>query len=339
LLCTQPSSPQTRRDLERIDEAAERCRRIVQNLLTFARRHGSEMAMCDINDTLEATLSLQEYQFRVDNIEVVRDLQPNLPWTLADRYQLQQVFFNIIANALHAMREVQGGVLRVSSRSVDGHIKVSISDTGRGMTPEVLARVFEPFFTTKEVGEGTGLGLSICYGIVQEHQGRITVDSQLGQGATFVIDLPRRKLEMQMPPAASPCADNGAHKGARILVVDDEESILNLVQRALASEGFLVDAARTGLEALKFLDAVGGQNYGLVLSDVKMPGLDGPRLYAHLKYNRPGLEKRVVFMTGDTSSYETNNFLESAQVIYISKPFGLEALRDLVNKNLTMPLA
>ncbi len=335
LLCNLDLPNEVRRDLGRIDEAAERCRRIVQNLLTFARRHGAEMSMCNINEIIESTLALQGYQFRLDNVDTAVDLQADMPYTAADRYQLQQVLFNIFGNAQQAMRLTGGGVLRVTSRVVNEHIKVAISDTGPGMTPEVRSRIFEPFFTTKGVGEGTGLGLSICYGIVQDHGGRILVESEPGLGSTFVVDLPIRQCPWD---TATESDSSGAavspHGMLHILVVDDEEAILSLVKRILGEEGFVVDGATTGLEALRCLEDKQGRGYDLILSDVKMPGLDGPRLYAYLKENRPALVKRVVFMTGDTSSYETHRFLESARVRYIAKPFGLDDLRQLVNSQL-----
>lgn len=334
LLCGQPLPAEVKRDLRRIDEAAERCRRIVQNLLTFARRHGSEMSMCSINEILDSTMSLHEYRFKVDNIAVKIDLQRDLPRTLADPYQLQQVFVNVISNAQYAMRATSGGTLTVKTRCLDGMIRVSISDTGPGMSPDIQARVFEPFFTTKEVGEGTGLGLSICYGIVEEHGGSIQLESEPGKGATFVIEVPWRQKDLIYPSSEVVAEPKCETEGCRILIVDDEEPILTLVKRALSEEGFIVDTASTGVEALEYLDAEKGRHYELVVSDVKMPGLDGPRLYAHLRFNRPGLEKRVVFMTGDTSSPDTRTFLESAKVSYIAKPFDLAALRQLVKDHL-----
>jgi two-component system NtrC family sensor kinase len=324
----------SKQDLGRIDEAAERCRRIVQNLLTFARRHESEKAMCNINEILEKTLSLQEYRFRVNNIQLVKDLQTGLPDTLADRYQLQQVFLNIIGNAEHAMRATDGGTLTVSSSRVGGSIRVSIKDTGPGMSPEVQSRIFDPFFTTKGVGEGTGLGLSICYGIVQDHGGEIGVRTKPGGGATFVIELPLRRTTEPLLRRGPASELPPSRTGSRILVVDDEEAILELVERTLSQDGFVVDTAMTGIEALTLLDKEVEKAFDLILTDVKMPGLDGPRLYAHLCENRPGLEKRVVFMTGDTSSPETQAFLESAKATYIGKPFELDALKDLVRRSL-----
>lgn len=330
-------SQSTKEDLERINKAAERCRRIVQNLLTFARRQASEKGMCDINQILEDTLALQEYRLGVENVELVRNLQEGLPLTMADRYQLQQVFLNIVTNAQQAMLETNGGTLTVSSARVGHTIRIDIKDTGPGMTEEVKSRVFDPFFSTKAPGEGTGLGLSICYGIVQEHGGRIDVRSGKGEGegSTFIVELPI----LDKPKSSAQEADEGeitapVQSMQRILVVDDEEDILNLVETSLARQGFVVDTAKTGLEALELLDNETGEDYQLILSDLKMPGLDGIRLYSHLRYNKPGWEKRVLFMTGDTSSPETHAFLRSTGLECIVKPFDLEMLTDVVQNGL-----
>ena len=326
-----------RKDLERIEQAAERCRRIVGNLMTFARRQKSEKAMCNINEVLEDTIALQEYRLSVENITVVRDFDSELPMTFADRYQLQQVFLNIVGNAQYAMRDTQGGVLVVSSRQTGDNLRIEITDTGPGISPDVRSRLFEPFFTTKPPGEGTGLGLSICYGIVRAHDGTIRVRSEPGHGAAFIVDLPvvERRGEdatAEQPDGVQVCPEPSK---ASILVVDDEEDILRLVQSLLQSEGYIVDIAKTGMQALEFLNLCSEWHYRLILSDLKMPGLDGIRLYSHLRFNYPGLEKRIVFMTGDTSSSETQAFLESAGLDYMTKPFDLETLLKVVARNLS----
>jgi two-component system NtrC family sensor kinase len=181
-------------DLRRIYDDALRAQRIVQNLLTFARQKRPQRGPVDINEVIEQTLSLRKYQLRVDNVEVVTELAENLPWTVADGDQLQQVLLNIINNAHQAVSQQRGGgILTIRSELVDGDtIRVTLADTGPGMPPQVLKRIFDPFFTTKDVGAGTGLGLSVSHGIIQEHGGRIWAESERGQGATFFVELPVR---------------------------------------------------------------------------------------------------------------------------------------------------
>ncbi len=330
---------QVRQDLERIEGAADRCTRIVSNLLQVARKQEPQQVLCDINQIVQDTLVLNEYRFKVEDIQVVLDLDQHLPATLADRHQLQQVFLNIITNAQQAMHQTDGGRLLISTRSLGDLVRISISDTGPGMTPEVRARVFEPFFTTKAIGAGTGLGLSICYGIVKAHGGEITVESEPGRGATFIVDLPIRKMPamLEYPPTttAPPVEKQAEPAKRRILVVDDEPDILSYVGRILEAEGFQVDTARTGLEALEYLAPQRNREYHLIITDLKMPGLDGFRLYSHLRAERRELEQRIVFMSGDTSDAHTISFLKQVGAHYLTKPFDVQTLIGAVYDTLS----
>ena len=178
-------------DVETIYRESQRASKITSNLLSFARKHNPEKSLISINDVIEKSLELHLYRMKVNDMEVVKDLDPELPMTMADYHQMQQVFINIITNAEQAMTKAHGkGKLVITSQSVGELIQVTFADDGPGMTEVNLKRLFDPFFTTKEVGEGTGLGLSICYGIVQEHEGRIYAKSEVNKGATFVIEIP-----------------------------------------------------------------------------------------------------------------------------------------------------
>jgi len=177
--------------IEAIHGQADRTVGIVENLLSFARKHEPKKTRVSVNDVLDSVLKLREYELNLDNIIVSKDLDADLPVTMADFRQLQQVFLNLVTNAEQAMGEAHGrGKLLVRTEVVGGNIRITISDDGPGMPEEHRSRVFEPFFTTKDVGKGTGLGLSICHGIIQEHDGRISVETALGVGTTFIIDLP-----------------------------------------------------------------------------------------------------------------------------------------------------
>jgi len=191
---------QIHEDLGQILEAGMRMKRIVANLLDFSRQHQPQKEYVDINQVISTSLALRMNELTNNNIEVQADLISDLPWTLADRHQLQQVFVNIINNAQQAIVEEGGaGVLAVSTqRQRNNTILIRFQDSGPGIPEEIMNRIFDPFFTTKEVGKGTGLGLSVSYGIVNEHQGRIWAESEDGQGATFLIDLPIRKSDESM---------------------------------------------------------------------------------------------------------------------------------------------
>ena len=178
-------------DVETIYKEAQRASRITSNLLSFARRHRPEKRLISINEVLDKSLELHSYHLKVNNIEVVRELHPSLPWTMADFHQMLQVFVNIITNAEQAMTKAHGkGKLIIKTQKKGNVIQITFSDDGPGISEEDLKSIFNPFFTTKEVGEGTGLGLSICYGIVQEHGGALYAKSKLGDGATFTVGMP-----------------------------------------------------------------------------------------------------------------------------------------------------
>jgi two-component system NtrC family sensor kinase len=180
-----------KKDLQSIYLESQRASKITQNLLSFARRHEPEKRLISINEALEKTLELASHQLKVNNIELVTELAPDLPRTMADFHQMQEVFVNIITNAEQAMVEAHGkGRLIIRTKKVGGMVQITFTDDGPGISEENLKRIFDPFFTTKEVGKGTGLGLSICYGLVEAHGGRIYVKSKVGNGATFVVEIP-----------------------------------------------------------------------------------------------------------------------------------------------------
>jgi signal transduction histidine kinase/sensor domain CHASE-containing protein len=191
LLLDEEMSDHAKEDLKFIYNEAQRAAAVIKKLLTFARQHPTERKAVQINAVVEDVLSLRAYEQKVNNIRVITRFDDHLPEIVADSFQMQQVFLNIVLNAEQAMIEAhQEGTLTITTERVDGNIKVSFSDDGPGISPENMPKLFSPFFTTKAVGKGTGLGLSICYGIVTNHGGRIYAQGELGKGATFVVELP-----------------------------------------------------------------------------------------------------------------------------------------------------
>ncbi|MFQ3682016.1 response regulator [Roseiflexus sp.] len=339
--------PSVREDLQHINTQAERAARIVQNLLMFAREHKPQRTLVDINQVLRSTLALRAYQLRVDNITVVTDFAPDLPPTVADPHQLQQVFLNLINNAHQAMTE-RGDkgtlTLRTSVAQYvgeDGHeeswIRVAVNDTGIGISPRNLSRIFDPFFTTKPIGQGTGLGLSICFGIIQEHGGRIRAESEVGVGTTMYVELPlTQAYEMAPETTNAPSSTvveeatdaEEASQGAAILVVDDEEAVSALLARLLIDLGHRPTTVASGEAAL---EALARQPFDLILTDIKMPGMTGFELYQHIKQRDLHLARRIIFITGDTITASTQARLAQTGNPYIAKPFAIERLEALVN--------
>jgi two-component system, NtrC family, sensor kinase len=340
LLLRQEPAEGVRRGLDAIQREAERCKRIVQNLQTFARKHKPQEEETRLNEILVTALDLRSYQLGLDNVRVVRELDGKLPPTRGDGHQLQQVFLNLIVNAHQAILSAgRGGTLTLRSRRRGGDLIVEIQDDGPGIPPENLSRIFDPFFTTKEVGQGTGLGLSICYGIVREHEGRILARNAPGGGAIFTVEIPLRAAppassrQAAAPPApllrSARVARQAAPGPARILVVDDEPSVLDVAAQALRLDGHDVSTAANAAAALEMLAEC---SFDVVVSDLRMPGMSGQEMYERLAAERPEQARRLVFSTGDTLSPQTRGFLESAPHRSLSKPFAIDELRALVRE-------
>ncbi len=191
LLMDREMPDDAREDLQAVYSEAQRASQVVKNLLTFARKHTAAKEKVNINDVINKVLELRTYELNLENIKVDARLDSELPKVMADYFQLQQVFLNIIINAEYFMKEAHNkGTLTITTEKVGTKVKVSFADDGPGIDKDDLGHLFDPFFTTKEVGKGTGLGLSICHGIIAEHGGRIYAESELGKGATFIVELP-----------------------------------------------------------------------------------------------------------------------------------------------------
>jgi len=321
---------QHQQTLGRIHDGADRASKIVRNLLTFARQKRPERKLTDINNIVMKTIDLRAYELKVSNIELVTKLKPVLPSTQCDPHQLQQVLLNLIVNAEQAMLDANGkGQLTIRTALQDNMIQIAVEDNGPGISTDNMRRVFEPFFTTKPVGKGTGLGLAICQGIIAEHGGRMNVGSTPGQGATFTVELPVvTGVASEQPAHASKPAENQA-RTHKILVVDDEVHMRDLFMEILKADGHEVAAAVNGDEALKLVDR---QPFDLVVSDIKMPEVDGPALYEELKKRNSPLVSRMLFVSGDLMNGLTLKFVESCGRPWIAKPFEVSVVRETVRR-------
>jgi signal transduction histidine kinase/CheY-like chemotaxis protein len=323
-------------EAKKVYHEAERARRIVKNLLYFARENKPERSLVDINEIIERTLALRSYELRVENIAVDCDLAPDLPKTMADPYQLQQVVLNLVINAEQALIEGRGqGHVWIRTRHLrqrtGDRILIEIADDGPGIAPEITSRIFDPFFTTKPPGVGTGLGLSIVYGIVHQHGGEVTFDNQSGLGARFTVELPVAAAPAQERPVAVLQPANGAASAPRghILVIEDEPTVAQLVVDVLREEGHQVEAV---LDSQEGLTRISRTSYDLVISDLRMPRLDGPAFYETLVRQGSPMQHRILFITGDTLSRRTLEFLEPRGLPYLAKPFLVEELKLAVNR-------
>jgi len=341
---TALTSDEARRGVGVILSEAERAARIVRNLLTFARKRQSTRSMVDLNRIVTETLALRSYGQRVTNIDVIADLGTGLPPVFVDAHQIQQVLLNLAINAEQAMLTANGRgtiCVRTSHDSARDTVLLEVSDDGPGIPAELESKIFDPFFTTKEVGKGTGLGLTVAYAIVQEHGGRIRVQSPAlaggaafaPTGATFVVELPVRLPHAGASGVRRTTGTPSIEtvRGSRILLVEDERPLAAAVAEALTDAGLLVDHAGDGEEAFA---RVRQGHYDAVICDLKMPRVDGMMLYRAIAAATPTLARRVIFVTGDVAGTDAERFLEESGCRWLAKPFRLAdllvTLRDVL---------
>jgi PAS domain S-box-containing protein len=316
---------------QKIRRAADRCARIVQTFLAMARQKRPEREPVDLNAVANAAYDLAEYGLRNDGIAATRDLAPALPNISADSDQLHQIIINLIVNAQQALVEagVSGRALTVRTAIGDepGTVILEVADNGPGIPEEARRRVFEPFFTTKPQGQGTGVGLSFSQGLAEAHGGRLELVPAV-RGACFRLTLP---IDAEPPVAAivEEPAPEVAFPARKALVVDDELEIAESLADFLSIEGFVCDIAVGGGAAQEKLAS--GQ-YDLIISDLRMPGIDGPQLHAWIAAERPDLLDRVAFATGDTLGVAAARFLDAVKRPVLEKPFMPDAVHRFLKQ-------
>ena len=344
--------PQARRGLETILGEAERAARIVRNLLTFARKRHTTRTMIDLNQVVRETLALRAYEQRVTNITVIDALAAGIPQVFADPHQIQQVLLNLIINAEQAMLTANGRgaiVVRTWQDPERESIVLEVNDDGPGVPEEVRTKIFDPFFTTKAVGKGTGLGLTVAYAIVQEHGGRMWLSPGGGQGASFYIELPTTGGKLKAGAPGGPGAGAGSGSGSvggslnpqsrvlapvqpegtprldaqAVLIVEDETALATAMAESFTDAGYLVDRAGDGEEALARLE---DGHYDIIISDLKMPRMDGIQLFGALREGHPEMTEHILFVTGDVIGTDAERFLAESGCRWLAKPFRLNEL-------------
>jgi PAS domain S-box-containing protein len=327
-----PVPEDIREKLEVIHRESLRTAKIIQGLLTFAREHKPERKMISVNKIIEESYRLREYEFRVDNIAINLELTKEVPLTAADPHQLQQVFINLINNSHDALTGGSGSQLVIRSSVRDGTIRIEFEDDGPGIPEQDIGFIFDPFFTTKEVGKGTGLGLSIVYGIIKEHSGRIEVNSVPGKGAKFTIYLP---VTTEITERAAPILRQTGmpSDGKLVMVVEDEEPLRKMIAEVLERDGYRVQQCEGGQQAIEMMKV---KRFDVIITDLKMPGIGGKELYTFVQKYYPNLARRVLFITGDVLSIDTQSFFKITGNVYIEKPFEIEVLLARVDEVLKL---
>jgi PAS domain S-box-containing protein len=324
-------------NLQDIHKAAQRSADLTQQLLAFARKQAVAPVALNLNETVESLLTMLRRLIGED-VNLVWRPGKDLAQVTMDPTQVDQILVNLCVNARHAIGDTGQIVIETANVVLDSgdgddhpdlppgeYVRLLVSDSGCGMNAETLAQLFEPFFTTREIGQGTGLGLSTVYGIVKQNQGGVTVHSAPGQGATFSIYLPRRKIwdvcAAQDDPASP---ETNGHE--TILLVEDEPMILEMTTTMLELQGYRVLPASTPGEAIRLAREHQGDIH-LLVTDVVMPEMNGRDLAKHLLSLYPNIKR--LFMSGYTANVIAHHGVLDPGVHFIQKPFSS---RDLVAK-------
>ncbi len=319
---------------------AQRTHRVVQNLLSFARQRKPEKQEVDLRKVLEESLTLREYDLKVNNVSLEREIAEDLPSVVADPHQLEQVFLNIVNNALDAIVESNGescgqgspgGVLKVRVFKKDAYVCVEFDDSGPGIKDP--GRIFDPFYTTKSVGKGTGLGLSICYGIVKEHGGEIVARNREEGGATIAVRLLASERPA-LPETVAPRRRESVLTG-RVLLVEDEEAVLEFERDVLVGAGAEVT---TSISVADTQERLRRGSFDVIVMNGRMPGgCSAKEMYEWIAQNCPGLEKGLLLTLSTVTDEQTRSFLEETGVPSLSKPFEMADLishvRGLSHRN------
>ncbi|MGE5342663.1 MAG: ATP-binding protein [Candidatus Omnitrophota bacterium] len=335
----------TQNDMNRVLMAADRAKALVKQILTFSRKSKDERKAIFLNEMIEETANFLKSTIP-STIEIHVGMNDLFDALQADPNQLHQVIMNICTNGVYAMRE-KGGILRIELKNIelrsDSNIKangislnpgryqrLSISDSGHGMPPEIMERIFEPYFTTKQHGEGTGLGLAVVHGIVKSHGAEITVESIPNKGTTFHIFFPIPAQVLKDKDDESAASKESLHgKGERILFIDDEEMLSELGKQTLERMGYKVTANTCSLKALE-LFRKNPQQFDLVVTDMSMPKMTGLQLASELKRIRPDMP--VILCTGHNEFMDEARLKSTGIDAFVTKPIKMEEMAGITRK-------
>jgi two-component system, cell cycle sensor histidine kinase and response regulator CckA len=327
--------------VEQILKAAERAAGLTRQLLAFSRKQVLQPEILDLN-VVVSDMDKMLRRLIGEDVEFTTLLDPHLGSVRADPGQIEQIMMNLAVNARDAMPD--GGRLTIETRNADlgadyaathpptptgSYVALVVTDTGSGMDAATQARIFEPFFTTKEAGKGTGLGLATVYGIVKQSEGYIWVYSEVGVGTTFKIYLPR--IDEQAAVARRQEPGPLLRGSETVLLVEDEESLRELLREVLEANGYSVLVARDGAEVSKIAEAHTGTIH-IMVTDVVMPGMSGPKILDLIAPTRPGM--KVLFLSGYSDESVTRHGLVGPGRAFLSKPFGPEVLLRKVRESL-----
>lgn len=330
MLREELTDPEVVQRIEKISGSAERCAKIVKTFLAMARQRPAKMEPLDVKAIVNTAAEVAGFGVGTSVLEVRKLIADDLPAIYADPDQITQVVINLIINAEQAMVKAgKGDWIEIAAcyNKNRRRLEIGVTDNGPGVPEKLRPRVFEPFFTTKDVGEGTGIGLAFCHRIMHSHGGNIWLDSDYRDGSKFVLTLPMRGAG---PGAVEPLPKGaGAGKEARILVVDDETDVAELISDILQKDGCWVSHASSGQAALELLR---NQEFNMILSDLNMPEMDGRKLFEAVRSEFPQLLSAIAFITGDAMGLASQKLLSEAGCPFLEKPISPAELRGLVRE-------
>jgi PAS domain S-box-containing protein len=330
LLAETANDEKTRERAEKILKPVERCSRIIRTFLALARHRDTRKSNIDIEDLISDVRELLEYQFRANEIDVTVIIESNFPKIWGDGAQISQVLLNLLINSQQALLEIDQdrSIIIEAVKVKENKVRIIVSDNGPGIPGSIRNRVFEPFFTTKPEGQGTGLGLSFCQNVAEGHSGIIEIDSEVATGTRITFELPIGEATPNASIKEIPVVKN-SDDSLRILVVDDENSLLDSIVEQLTRLGHSANGCSTADLAF---DLVMNEVFDIVVTDIRMPGIDGPTFYETVSIKRPLLRDRFIFITGDSLNQRASRFIDSKIVPCIKKPFKIAELNRTINE-------
>jgi signal transduction histidine kinase/CheY-like chemotaxis protein len=328
LLALRRGGPADEASINSIVLEAKRTADLVKNLLAFSRKESKKREVIGVNELIKQAVNLKRYQLKVNNIQLISEpCEISYPVSVTAQ-QMQQVLLNLLNNAEQAIAKTdRPGVIRVEGGRRGETVYITVTDNGVGIPAHVLPFIFDPFFTTKNLGEGTGLGLSIAHTLIENHGGTISAKSEPGN-TVFTIELPMARspkmptdVKETQPLTVRPSTK--VKRMSRVLVVDDETAIVDAICEFLDLQNIVTDKANDGGEALQLLSK---NRYDAIISDIRMPGVDGPALYERSVAMDPNYKSRFLFMSGDLVRDSTQGFVQSLNCPCLAKPFALQVL-------------
>jgi len=329
-LLEQPApGPRDRDHLQVIRDQAERARRIVRNLLTFARKGPAEVEAFSLNALVEPTVALVNYEVKLREIHLELSLDPTLPMLVGDRHQIQQVVLNLVTNAIQAVQQnppERPRRIAIASGAGGDMLWLRVTDSGPGIPDDLAPQIFTPFFTTKDPGQGTGLGLSISYRILEGHGGALTFEHAPGGGAVFTIRLPAATPAMVAAAAPAALPEPGGPAARSVLVVDEDPAVRRMLAVLLTGGAREIDTAVDAHQAAMLLRS---RSYDLVIADARTPVSAGERFADYLLREWPALGPRTIFLTADVRP-DTEAWLRGLGCPVFHKPFKVAELKNAI---------